>query len=118
MIDAAAFPVPPYWLAVFVSKRRGGDSDDGYAETAARMMALAQTSSGFLGVESARRDDGVGITVAFWKTEAELRAWKQVAEHREAQRQGRADWYETYAVWVAQVERAYTEVTSPLDGLV
>lgn len=117
MIGAAAFPDPPYWVAVFVAKRQGG-AGDGYAEAAARMTTLAQSSPGFLGVESARRNDGVGITVAFWETEAELRAWKQVAEHREAQRLGRERWYEGYSLWVAQVERAYTGETSPLDGLV
>ncbi len=116
MIRAGAFPDPPYWVAVFISKRRDDDGSD-YSATAARMAELAAAAPGFLGVESARRPDGVGITVAFFETEGAVRAWKLEAEHRAAQLAGRERWYEEYAVWVAQVDRAYTGTTSPLEGL-
>lgn len=96
---------PPYWAVIFTSKRR--DGDDGYAAMAERMETLARTQDGFLGIESARGADGVGITVSYWRDEASIRAWKAVLEHRDAQAQGRARWYESYEVRVAKVERAY-----------
>ena len=51
--------------------------------------------------------DGLGITVAYWKTEADIAAWKANADHLAAQRAGAERWYEHYEVRVAKVERAY-----------
>ena len=34
-----------------------------------------------LGIESARGNDGFGITVSYWADEASARAWGRVAEH-------------------------------------
>jgi heme-degrading monooxygenase HmoA len=99
----APTPTPPYYAVIFTSHRNGGD--DGYAEMAAKMMALAATQPGFLGAESARED--VGITVSYWESLDAIRNWKANAEHREAQRLGRQRWYWTYRVRVARVEREY-----------
>ena len=51
--------------------------------------------------------NGMGITVSYWKDEAAIKAWKQVAEHLFAQKQGKAKWYDHYITRVARVERAY-----------
>ena len=102
----ATTPEPPYVAVIFSSQRRAGD--DGYGAMADRMAELVAQQPGFLGVESARGEDGFGITVSYWKDEASARAWKAVMEHREAQQAGRERWYETYAARVATVGRAYT----------
>ena len=99
----AVTPEPPYTAVIFTSLRT--DDDDGYAATAERMEAMAAAQPGYLGVESAR--EGVGITVSYWATEADARAWKRVVEHAEAQRLGRARWYARYVVRVATVTREY-----------
>lgn len=99
-------PPPPYVAVIFTSKRRVLEGD-GYAEMAEQMDALARAQDGYLGIDSARGDDGVGITVSYWRDEASVRAWKQVEDHRAAQAEGRARWYERYTVRVAKVERAY-----------
>jgi heme-degrading monooxygenase HmoA len=101
----ARTPEPPYVAVIFSSRRRPGD--DGYGAMSGRMAELAAQQPGFLGVESARGEDGFGITVSYWKDEASARAWKGVGEHAEAQRAGRERWYEGYAVRVATVGRAY-----------
>jgi heme-degrading monooxygenase HmoA len=101
----AQLPPPPYYVVTFASQRTAGDN--GYGGMADEMVALAAKQPGFLGVESARGADGFGITNSFWADEASIRAWKAVVDHLEAQRRGRAEWYETYAVRVARVERAY-----------
>jgi heme-degrading monooxygenase HmoA len=99
----ASTPIPPYVAVIFTSLRTEGD--DGYAATAASMAELAAQQPGYLGQESAR--DGVGITVSYWRTEADARAWKQVAEHMVAQQSGRERWYADYRVRVATVQREY-----------
>lgn len=103
----AATPEPPYTAVIFTNVRTRHD-DEGYAEAAARMDALARRQPGWLGIESVRDPvTRVGITVSYWRTEADAAAWKQVAEHLEAQRLGRERWYETYATRIATVGRAY-----------
>lgn len=102
----AATPEPPYVAVIFTSGRTGHD-DAGYHEMAQRMQELSAAQPGYLGVESARGEDGFGITVSYWCDEESALAWKAVAEHGEAQRLGRNEWYARYAVRVAVVGRAY-----------
>jgi heme-degrading monooxygenase HmoA len=98
-------PEPPYHLVVFASLRT--DNEEGYAETLRRMLELVAEQPGFLGVDSARSPDGLGITVAYFRDEESAVGWRRQAEHRLAQHTGRQRWYESYAVHVAKVERAY-----------
>jgi heme-degrading monooxygenase HmoA len=98
-------PEPPYYAVIFTSQRTAGD--DGYADTAERMVALAVQQPGFLGVESARGTDGAGITVSYWASEDAIAAWRQHTEHSLAREQGRQHWYSQFSVRVAKVERAY-----------
>ena len=102
----ARTPPPPYYAVVFTSKRA---TDDGhaYGAVAQRMVDLGSRYDGFLGIESARGADGVGITVSYWRDEAAILAWRRDTEHEKAQRGGREAWYDAYEVRVARVERAY-----------
>jgi len=70
-----------------------------------RMVELAAQQPGFLGVESARDADGLGITVSYWESEEAIANWRRHAEHRVAQATGRAKWYEEFITRVARVER-------------
>ena len=97
-------PSPPYTAVIFTSVRDEAPGD-GYSEMAERMDVLAAEQPGYLGIESAR--EGVGITVSYWATDADAAAWKRVAEHAEAQRIGREQWYRAYRVRVATVTREY-----------
>ncbi len=101
----ARTPEPPYYAVIFTSLR--SDTEQDYAVTAERMLELACEQPGFLGVESARGADGLGITVSYWRDEGSIRAWRVQAEHREAQRRGRTDWYRAFRTRVAHVERDY-----------
>jgi heme-degrading monooxygenase HmoA len=101
----ASTPPPPYVAVIFTSVRRPGD--DGYAAMAAEMDALAARQPGYLGLESARAADGLGVTVSYWATAEHARAWKAVAAHQGAQRLGRERWYAAYKTRVALVERDY-----------
>ncbi len=112
----ARTPDPPYYVVIFTSRRTGRDAE-GYDRMAAAMADLAARQPGFLGIESVREPGGVGITVSYWESETAIHAWKRVAAHREAQREGRAAWYEDYALRVARVERAYTLSTSTAEGI-
>jgi heme-degrading monooxygenase HmoA len=101
----ARLPEPPYYAVIFSSRRTPGEA--GYGAMAERMVELAAQQPGFLGVESVRGADGFGITVSYWRSEEDIAAWRRHAEHRVAQEQGRAQWYEHYELRVARVERAW-----------
>ena len=101
----ASLPPPPYYAVIFSSLRTAGDQ--GYEQMAARMVELAAAQPGFLGAESARGADGLGITVSYWTSEAAIAAWRAQAEHRVAQEHGRTRWYEHFEIRVARVERAH-----------
>ena len=93
------------FAVIFTSTRTGGDN--GYAEAAERMAALVSQQPGFLGVESVRGADGVGITVSYWESEAASLAWREHPEHRVIQARGRAQWYSKFHTQVCRVEREY-----------
>lgn len=101
----ASTPEPPYYAVIFTNQRTEGDN--GYGDTADRMVALAEQQPGFLGVESVRGADGLGITVSYWESEDAIAAWKRNAEHTAARNDGRKVWYAHYELRVAKVERAY-----------
>lgn len=106
MSNPARTPDPPYYAVIFTSVRTPADAA-AYEAMAERMVELAREQPGYLGVESARGPDGLGITVSYWTSEEAIRAWREHAEHQVAQSQGRREWYAQYELRVARVERAY-----------
>src|SRR5437879_6597181 len=97
---------PPYYAVVFTSVRTDHDGP-GYEQMANRMVEMAAQQPGFLGVESARGGDGIGITVSYWASLDAIRAWREHAEHRIAQRLGREKWYARFRLRVCRVEEEY-----------
>ncbi|WTO62436.1 antibiotic biosynthesis monooxygenase [Streptomyces sp. NBC_00212] len=96
---------PPYYAVVFTSLRR--EDGGGYEETSALMQELVTEIPGYLGYETARNPGGLGITVGYFRDEEAIAAWRGRVEHQQAQRRGRAEWYDGYSVHVAKVERSY-----------
>lgn len=112
MTELAKTPKPPYYAVIFTSIRT--DVDQGYAQTADAMVELGSKQPGFLGIESTRGDDGLGITVSYWRTLDDIRKWKQVGDHLAAQAAGRGKWYRAYVTRVAKVEYDYEFRRAPL----
>ena len=94
------------YFAVIFSSRTSGDQE-GYSESSKRMEELVLNQEGYLGMESARGEDGRGITVSYWKDEESISRWKNNFEHREIQRLGREKWYSEYSLRVCKVVREY-----------
>ncbi|GAA3866268.1 antibiotic biosynthesis monooxygenase family protein [Streptomyces sp. NPDC003631] len=108
MSDHPVAPVaahePPYYAVVFTSVYT--EEDKGYAETAERMEELVRDVPGYLGMDHAHTPGGLSITVGYFRDLAAVEAWRSDPEHRTAQKQGRAQWYEAYTLHVARVERS------------
>ena len=78
------------------------------------MITRAKAQDGFLGVESARDNQGFGITNSYWRDEASIKAWKCAMDHMTAQKLGRKIWYEDYNLRIGRIERAYDKASSNL----
>jgi heme-degrading monooxygenase HmoA len=96
-------PKPPYYAVIFTSQRTEGDN--GYGEMAEKMVSLVSKQPGFLGVESARDENGLGITVSYWDSLDSIRNWKEHSLHKVAQEKGKTDWYKNFTTRVCKVER-------------
>jgi heme-degrading monooxygenase HmoA len=68
------------------------------------MAELAAQMPGYLGIESARGADGVGITVSYWESLAAIKAWREQTEHRLAQAMGKERWYQRFTLRICKVE--------------
>ncbi|APQ17152.1 antibiotic biosynthesis monooxygenase family protein [Maribacter hydrothermalis] len=94
----------PYYAVIFTSTRTIGDN--GYGKIAEFMEQLAKKQPGFIGIESARQQ--IGITVSYWESINAIQDWKQQADHLLAQKEGIANWYDSYTVRICLVEREYS----------
>lgn len=105
MNSIAKTPRPPYYAAIFTSERTQGDG--GYGVMGDKMVELAAQQPGFLGVESVRDHNGVGITVSYWESLDAIKNWKHNELHKVAQEKGKSEWYKTFGLRVSKVERDY-----------
>jgi heme-degrading monooxygenase HmoA len=106
-MSIADTPEPPYYAAIFSSIRTAGD-DSAYDAMGAAMATLATQQPGCLGFEfSADTPERFSLFVSYWRSDDDIKRWKQVAEHLQAQERGRSQWYAGYKIRIAKVERDY-----------
>jgi heme-degrading monooxygenase HmoA len=98
---------PPGAIAVIFLSGLSGADPESYAIAVGAMEAAAAERDGYLGIDSARGADGVGITISWWRDEAAALAWRDDPEHARVRDRGRAVWYDWYRVIVTTVDRAY-----------
>ena len=91
---------------IFVARRTERDAE-GYAIAAAMMDELAKQQNGYVGIDSVRGADGLGITISYWMDEASAKAWRDHPDHAAMRDAGRDRWYSDYSLHVAQVMRSY-----------
>lgn len=91
-------------IIIFRSKLTAQAGED-YQAMNAEMESLVRQNPGFIDVKSYKSEDGERLTVVWWRDEESLREWRELVRHREAQKTGRAKWYEYYEMEVASVVR-------------
>jgi heme-degrading monooxygenase HmoA len=94
----------PYYAVIFTSTKI--EAINNYADIANRMVELAATQQGFMGVESARNE--IGITVSYWESLEAIKNGKNNAEHLIAQQLGKDLFYQSYTTRICKVEREYS----------
>lgn len=91
---------------IFVAQRTN-EGAEAYAAAAQAMDRLAAEQPGYVGMDSVRGSDGLGITVSYWQSDADARAWRDHGEHALIRDAGRDRWYSDYSLHVAEVTRSY-----------
>ena len=71
-----------------------------------KVSELVEKYDGFMGMHSARDENGYGITVCYWKSEDSINAWRNDLEHQTAQAKGKTGWYSEYTIQIAEVKRS------------
>ena len=82
---------------------------DPYLDMAAEMRPLAESIDGFISVErfQSLTTPGKLLSLSFWRDEAALDEWRNLAQHRRAQSHGRSRMFDDYRLRVAGIIRDY-----------
>ncbi|MCI2256622.1 antibiotic biosynthesis monooxygenase [Domibacillus sp. PGB-M46] len=97
---------PPYYAVNFTSQRMDKESDS-YYKAPDLMVELASKQPGFLGVKSAREQNGLGITVSYRGSLDTIAQWKENLSQQRAQEKGKKDWYSSCITHICKLERDY-----------
>jgi heme-degrading monooxygenase HmoA len=94
-------------LTVFRARLRADADTDAAAALNQRMVALATAMPGFVSYKDFTAEDGENVTIVEFASENEQLAWRNQAEHRDAQERGRREFFSEYQIQVCRVERGY-----------
>ena len=85
------------------------DRRDDYLDIAAELRPHLKEIDGFISVErfESLTEKGKMLSVSFFRDEAAVQAWRNVAEHRVAQAKGRGGIFKDYRLRIASVIRDY-----------
>ncbi len=89
-------------LTVFRSRLRPGVEAE-YRPLAVAMSELAHTMEGFVDEAFFAAPNGDRVTIVRFADRASHDAWARHPAHREAQRRGRDEFYESYEISIAEV---------------
>ncbi|WP_392564478.1 antibiotic biosynthesis monooxygenase [Orbus wheelerorum] len=71
---------------------------------AQKLLIEVEKRDGFLGADSVRDSQGLGITVSYWSTIEAIEKWKNDTLHCQGKDRGKKQWYEEYTIRICTVE--------------
>ena len=82
-----------------------------YLQRAAELRKFLENRDGFISIErfQSLTEEGKILSLSFWRDEKAIEAWRNLLEHRMAQRRGKESLFRSYRIRVAKVIRDYTE---------
>ena len=87
------------------------DGKPEYLKIAAELRSFLENIDGFISIErfQSLTEEGKILSLSFWRDENSIAEWRNVSEHRNAQRKGKEYLFRSYRIRVAEVVRDYTE---------
>ncbi|MDJ0947582.1 MAG: antibiotic biosynthesis monooxygenase [Alphaproteobacteria bacterium] len=97
-------------------------SGETYLKMGQSMNSLVEGFDGFISIErfESVTEPGKFVALSFWRDEAAVTAWRNVAEHRKIQDGSRETVFDDYRLRVANVVRDYGKhdrVEAPADSV-
>ena len=89
-----------------IFKAKMNTLDDRYFKMASKLRDLAIENYGCTEFTSVA-EGSEEITISYWKDLAQIKNWKNDAQHKVAQTIGQAEWYQSYTVQVVEILREY-----------
>ena len=93
---------------IFEVEPSPGRTDD-YLEIAASLRPMVEDIDGFISIErfqSLVNPEKI-LSLSYWRDEEAVQAWRNIAEHRQAQQAGRNGIFSGYQLRIASVIREY-----------
>src|SRR6185503_5680509 len=96
-------------IAVIFEVEPADGRRDAYLDIAAQLKPKLEQMDGFISVErfESLTTKGKILSLSFWRDEAAVAGWRELAEHRKAQAAGRGGIFADYRLRVAGVIRDY-----------
>lgn len=96
-------------IAVIFEVVPKAEGRDAYLGRAAALRPLLEPMDGFVSMErfQSLAEPEKLLSLSFWRDEAAVRGWREMALHREAQAAGRGGLFAGYRLRVAEVVRDY-----------
>ncbi len=94
---------------IFEFEPNAGKTDD-YMDIASQLRPIVEKIDGFISIErfESLSQPGKILSLSFWRDEEAGKEWRNVAEHRQAQRDGRNGIFSDYRLRIASVIRNYS----------
>ncbi|MEI9405253.1 antibiotic biosynthesis monooxygenase [Mesorhizobium argentiipisi] len=110
-------------IAVIFEVEPAEGKRDAYLGIAAELKPLLESIDGFISVErfQSLADPKRVLSLSFWRDEEAVKAWRNTAEHRQAQQAGRGGIFAGYRLRIAHVVRDYgmeERAEAPVDSRV
>ena len=108
-------------LAVIFEVTPKSEEKEEYLKIASELRKFLENREGFISIErfkSLTEEDKI-LSLSFWEDEVAIEKWRNLLEHRVAQKKGKENLFISYRIRVAEVIRDYTESNrseAPLDS--
>ncbi len=93
-------------VTIFRNRLRPEHQEE-YERWATKIYDLATKMPGFISIKTFTADDGERVSIVEFESEETVRAWREQADHQQAQELGRKQFYSEYRVQVCQPLRDY-----------
>ena len=99
-------------LAVIFEVKPIEGSQEEYLQIAAKLREWLVNQEGFISIErfQSLSEEGKILSLSFWEDEAAIKKWRNVIAHRQAQKKGKDEFFESYRIRVAEVVRDYSNI--------
>ena len=93
---------------IFEVEPNAGKTDD-YMDIASQLRPIVEGIDGFISIErfESLSQPGKILSLSFWRDEEAVKEWRNIAEHRQAQHDGRNGIFSDYRLRIASVIRNY-----------